>query len=109
MVTIIFICYGSDRVFSIRKTCHPPDAEVDFVLYKNDEHFIPIEVKYRNMNRLQISRGFRSFIEAYQPKYAIFITKDKQGKMEVNNCEIHFISINHLTEMFKLIKQALVL
>ena len=42
-------------------------AEVDFILYVNAEQFIPIEVKYRNMNAPKLTRSFHSFVDAYKP------------------------------------------
>ena len=50
-------------------------AEVDFVLYKNQNCIIPIEAKYRTMKSPVISRAFRSFIEGYQPRFGFFVTK----------------------------------
>ncbi|HEX4044102.1 MAG TPA: ATP-binding protein [Gammaproteobacteria bacterium] len=65
-------------------------AEVDFILYKNSETFIPIEVKYRNMRSLSIHRGFRSFLQAYQPKIGIVVTKDLYGEAMFENCQVFF-------------------
>lgn len=78
-------------------------AEVDFVLYKNSELFLPIEVKYRNLSKASISRGFRSFIEAYQPKHAIMITKNLMSQITVNNCKVHLVPLIYLSNAFKLI------
>lgn len=82
-------------------------AEVDFILYKNQENFIPIEVKYRQMDKPVITRSFRSFIEAYQPKFGIFITKNLLQKIDVDGCEINFIPFEYLTRMYPVIKKAL--
>lgn len=82
-------------------------AEVDFVLYKNPDQFIPIEVKYRGLNKPTISRGFRSFIEAYQPKKAIFITKDLIDKLDVEGCMVHFIPLKQLLKIFDLINSVI--
>ncbi len=79
-------------------------AEVDFVLYKNADCIIPIEVKYRTMNRPVISRAFRSFIEAYKPKYGFFITKDFNKKIIIDSCEVSFISFSQLVTLFKVLK-----
>ncbi len=82
-------------------------AEVDFILYKNTDYFIPIEVKYQHMKKPQVTRAFRSFVEAYQPKFGIFVTKDFFGKSQVENCEIHFVPLAQLTKVFSVLKQAL--
>ena len=71
-------------------------AEVDFILDLHGGFIIPIEVKFRNINTVSVSRGFRSFIDAYQPKYGFYITKDFNSKIMINNCEVSFISISRL-------------
>lgn len=79
-------------------------AEVDFVLYKNDECIVPIEVKFRAMSRPTITRGFRSFVEAYQPKHGFVITKDYNKKIVIDDCEIQFIAFSHLQNLFGALK-----
>lgn len=68
-------------------------AEVDFVLYKNTESLIPIEVKYRNSNKSTVSRGFRSFIQAYQPKKGVYITRNYKAEIEIDGCLVKFIPL----------------
>ncbi len=80
-------------------------AEVDFVLYKNQDFIIPIEVKYRKMNKPTVSRAFRSFIEAYSPKYGFFITKDFNKRIMLHQCEIHFISFARMFVLFDLLQR----
>jgi predicted AAA+ superfamily ATPase len=82
-------------------------AEVDFVLFKNDLNIIPIEVKYTNMKRATISRGFRSFLQAYQPPLALIVTKSFNATIEAEGITIHFISVNQLGLMFELINNIL--
>ena len=77
-------------------------AEVDFVLRIGDR-VLPIEAKFRHMNTIKVTRGFRSFIEAYQPKHGIVITKDFIAKTQIDNCLINFIPFAHLTDMIALI------
>lgn len=74
-------------------------AEVDFVIYINDEKYIPVEVKYRNMNQPTLTRGFHSFIDAYEPKLAFFVTKNLYAKMEVKGCTVKFIPFSMLDKM----------
>lgn len=74
-------------------------AEVDFVLSKH-EIVIPIEIKYQSMKAPKISRAFRSFVEAYQPRHGFFITKDFNKKIILNGCEINFISFPRLLILF---------
>lgn len=83
-------------------------AEVDFILYKNQDCIIPIEVKFRSMNKALITRSFRSFIEAYQPNYGFFITKDWNQTVTLNGCEIYFISFPRLAVFFEQLKKILI-
>lgn len=82
-------------------------AEVDFVLFKNDAQFLPVEVKYQRMTRPAISRGYRSFIEAYQPKDAVIITKDLIALLKVNTTNVHFIPLQQIDKLRKLISSTL--
>jgi uncharacterized protein len=75
-------------------------AEVDFVLKDGVDRIIPIEVKYRKMTKLSISRGYRSFIEVYKPQKGFMVTKDQIGKVEVGTTTIHFIPLNMLPSLF---------
>ncbi len=79
-------------------------AEVDFVLCYRDS-VIPIEVKFRSMKDATITRGFRSFLEAYQPKYGFFITKEFNKKIIIDQCEIYFISFPRLLRLFDVISE----
>lgn len=80
-------------------------AEVDFVLCKNENTFIPIEVKYRNLAKPTVSRSLRSFIDAYQPTQAIMITKDLLATTTVGTCQIHFIPIQQLSKFMHKIQE----
>lgn len=84
-------------------------AEVDFVIYKNSDCIIPIEVKYITMNAPTITRGFRSFIEAYEPRYGFYITKNYNKKIQINDCVIYFISFAKLLSFFEKLKDILAL
>lgn len=79
-------------------------AEVDFILYKNNSEFVPVEVKYREMKRSGISRGYRSFLQAYQPKVAIVVTKSWVDQIKVEGCLVHFIPLSQLNELLKVIE-----
>ncbi|HLB43422.1 MAG TPA: ATP-binding protein [Gammaproteobacteria bacterium] len=82
-------------------------AEVDFVLYKNNDCIIPIEVKFRSMTDPVVTKSFRSFIEAYQPRYGFFITKDFNKKIMINHCEVYFIPFRRILSMFDIVKKIL--
>lgn len=78
-------------------------AEVDFVVYKNDSCFIPVEVKYRGMSSPSITRGYRSFLQAYQPKHGVVITKDFIGSERFEGVLVAFIPLVYLKDLFILI------
>ncbi|MBI5555136.1 MAG: DUF4143 domain-containing protein [Elusimicrobia bacterium] len=54
--------------------------EVDF-LYKSKDGLIPVEVKYTLFKEKYIPSGLRNFIQNYQPKEALIITKDYLTKI----------------------------
>lgn len=83
-------------------------AEVDFVLYKNEACFIPIEVKYTHAKRLTITRSYRSFIEAYQPKLGLVISKECYGEMIVQGSRIVFIPFSDLKKALQLLHHELI-
>jgi uncharacterized protein len=76
-------------------------AEVDFVLYKSLQLFIPVEVKYRQLNKPSLTRSFRSFITAYNCSQAIVITKNLVDEVKVENCTIYFIPLTKLDRFFE--------
>jgi uncharacterized protein len=49
-------------------------AEVDFVI-RSGEKVTPLEVKYRDLKKLEIRRSFRGFLEAYHPERGYIINK----------------------------------
>lgn len=75
-------------------------AEVDFVVYYNTENLIPIEAKYRNMQRPMVSRSMRSFITGYFPKKAIIITHNYKDKINLDGCMIHFVPLEQISQAF---------
>ncbi|HLB43056.1 MAG TPA: ATP-binding protein [Gammaproteobacteria bacterium] len=80
-------------------------AEVDFIIKINADNFVPIEVKYRHLKALTIPRSLRSFIEAYQPKIAIMITKDYIGQIKIDACTIHLLPLSHFNHCLDLISK----
>lgn len=79
-------------------------AEVDFVIYKNDTAFMPVEAKYRNLSSTGISRGYRSFLQGYQPKVAVVITKNLVACERIENSDVYFIPLERLEQLFALIR-----
>jgi predicted AAA+ superfamily ATPase len=76
-------------------------AEVDFVIKTDFSTVIPIEVKFRNATDLHLSRGYKSFLEAYQPKQSFVITKNQQGSLHYQQTKIHFIALPNLPQLFE--------
>ncbi|MEW6007143.1 MAG: ATP-binding protein [bacterium] len=66
--------------------------EVDFVV-ESGETLLPIEVKYRAGKKDTIPSGIRFFLQKYNPKKALIITRDYLGKRINNGVEIYFIPV----------------
>lgn len=66
-------------------------AEVDFVIDFGRKQ-IPIEVKYRDLKKPEITRSFRSFIEKYQPEKAFIVNLSFEHTLSLNGTDIHFVS-----------------
>src|SRR3990167_3161951 len=75
-------------------------AEVDFIVYKNEDCFLPVEVKYANFKRPAITKSFRSFLQAYQPKRGVIITRDLLAQETFENTLVHFIPLELLEKLF---------
>ncbi len=76
-------------------------AEVDFVLKTDFDTVIPIEVKYRNLSGLSLTRSYRSFLDAYKPKSGFVITNNQIGSLVYNQSKIHFIPLRDLVGLFE--------
>jgi hypothetical protein len=81
-------------------------AEVDFVI-TNSNNIIPIEVKYSNFKHATITRSFRSFLQAYQPKHGVVITKNYIDEKVFENTSVHFIPMENLTTLLLLLSELL--
>jgi len=64
--------------------------EVDFALKKSGEP-IPIEVKYKDFKKPQITLGMKNFIKTYTTQTAIVVTKNYQEFAKIDGCGIYFI------------------
>lgn len=64
-------------------------AEVDFVL-RSGEKIYPLEVKYRAMNQPKISRAIYSFINTYQPKNFLVLTKALWAQKKLGSTNLLF-------------------
>ena len=67
-------------------------AEIDFVIEK-DNSVIPIEIKY--VSKRIVGKSFYSFIEKFNPKTGIVITKDYLAEEKIKNTIIKFIPLSY--------------
>ena len=65
-------------------------AEVDFIINYALEP-IPVEVKYQNLRRVELSRSFRNFIEKYRPKKAFITNLSFEETIKINGTEVIFL------------------
>lgn len=70
-------------------------AEVDFVIDLGRE-IIPIEVKYRNLEKPEISRSFRSFLSKYQPARALIVHLGSAMRERIERTEVDFLPFYQL-------------
>ena len=52
---------------------------------------VPVEVKYKELKKVEITRSFRSFISTYRPKKAYLINLDLEGFERINETDVHII------------------
>ncbi len=76
-------------------------AEIDFIIKINFDTIVPVEVKYRNSTGLQLSRSYKSFLDAYQPKLGFVVTKNQTGQLSYNNSQIYFVALADLAALFQ--------
>jgi len=65
-------------------------AEVDFII-RDGLSVLPIEVKFSNLLKPEISRSFRSFINEYKPKEAKIINLSFNNVEDVGSTKVKFI------------------
>lgn len=65
-------------------------AEVDFII-RSGERVTPLEVKYRDMKKIEIQRSFRSFLKKYQPEFAYIINKSYNEQTLVGTTKVRYL------------------
>ncbi len=65
-------------------------ADVDFILNLGEET-IPVEVKFKELTKVEIGRSLRNFISKYQPRRAWIINLSFEKKVSLNDTEVSFI------------------
>ena len=65
--------------------------EVDFII--ESDHLLPIEVKFKSFNSPLIPQGIRFFIQRYECRNALVITKDYFNRINKDGCNIIFLPV----------------
>ncbi|MFH1132691.1 MAG: ATP-binding protein [Pseudomonadota bacterium] len=66
-------------------------AEVDFVIVLGDKR-IGIEVKAQHLHKPRLSRGSRSFIDAYRPQLFLLVNLSLQNQKRIGDTEVRWIT-----------------
>jgi len=67
-------------------------AEVDFVIEK-EQNIYPIEIKY--VSKRAVGKSFWSFIEKFNPRVGIILTKDYLAEEKIKNTKVKFIPLSY--------------
>jgi len=86
------LCEGVNKINFWRTKA---GAEVDFVLQIGGE-VIPVEVKYSRFDKEKISRSLTSFIESFNPRRGVVLTKDYWGIASIEKSKVLFIPVYYL-------------
>ena len=70
-------------------------AEVDFVVDFGEEK-IPIEVKYKRLKKLEITRSLKSFITRYQPRKVFIVNLDLDEEVKLGGTVIRALPFYNL-------------
>lgn len=73
-------------------------AEVDFVI-NSGRGVIPVEVKYRKLEKPEIQRSMQSFIKKYQPKKAFIVNLEMKKKVIRDKTEIYFMPFYEISKV----------
>ncbi|MBW1729171.1 MAG: ATP-binding protein [Deltaproteobacteria bacterium] len=65
-------------------------AEVDFVV-DFAKKIIPMEVKYKRLPKIEISRSLRSFMEKYKPPHAIIVNLSLSETINIGRTNVTFL------------------
>ncbi|MBI5412410.1 ATP-binding protein [Candidatus Peregrinibacteria bacterium] len=70
-------------------------AEVDFVVRKGVE-VLPIEVKYSDLKKPEVTRSLRSFIGKYSPQRAFVVNLGLKASLKIDKTTVRFIPFHFL-------------
>ena len=66
-------------------------AEVDFIIEKENQNWIPIEIKATMLSKPIIGKSMHSYLKSYPCKNAYVVNLSLQEKIKINETEINFI------------------
>ena len=67
-------------------------TEIDFVI-DTGRSVIPVEVKYKDLEKPSPPRAMDGFIEKYRPPYCLIINKGLQSTVRLHDTEVRFMTI----------------
>ena len=67
-------------------------TEIDFVI-ETGRSVIPVEVKYKDMEKPSPPRAMDGFIEKYHPPFCLIINKSLQSTVRLHDTEVRFMTI----------------
>lgn len=70
-------------------------AEVDFVMEMGKD-LIPVEVKFKDLKRPEISRSLRSFVRRYAPENAWIVNLGFRETVPLDRASVHFLPFHDL-------------
>ncbi|PIR12744.1 ATPase [Candidatus Falkowbacteria bacterium CG11_big_fil_rev_8_21_14_0_20_39_10] len=74
-------------------------AEVDFIIRKGNGKIIPIEVKAQSMDKINISRGYQSFLKKYKPAQAFIVNYDRQAEKQSGGARLSLITLSNIEKI----------
>jgi|GEM_PF-2668996 len=81
---------NQDQITKINYWRTKDKAEVDFIA-SIGATIIPIEVKYSDLDNVNVSKSFVNFINKYNPKIAFVVNKSFNSKRKIRNTRVFFI------------------
>ncbi|MCL0046964.1 ATP-binding protein [Thermodesulfovibrionales bacterium] len=70
-------------------------AEVDFIVDFGRE-VIPIEAKYKKMNKPRVERSMKTFIEKYKPKESWVVNLNFEKEIEIEKTKVKFLPFHRI-------------
>lgn len=86
------LCYGIHKINFWRTKA---GAEVDFVVHAGGD-VVPVEVKYSKFEKEKAPRSLVNFIESFNPRRGIALTRDYRGKTTIGKTEVLFMPVYYL-------------